>query len=302
MKTPRLWSLSGFCLLLAVCAAPVWAEEGKGAESEKEAIAKRGAAFVEAFHAGDAKALAAFWTTEGDYTDRHGKLLKGRGQIEKAFAGLFAAHRGLKVQIDSTSLKFVTPEVAIEDGSSEVVAPDGTSPSRVRYTIVHVKQQGEWLISSVRDAPYIHPTNYENLQGLEPAVGEWVGEGENGESERLVVSWSENQNFLHAEFSTQVKEVAVGSSHQWIGWDPLAKKVRSWIFDATGGFGEGAWTIEDKKWTIRTSSIHRDGKKATATLVVLFADADSLTLQSRDRTLDGESLPGTREVKLKRVK
>ena len=87
-----------------------------------------------------------------------------------------------------------------------------------------------------------------------------------------------------------------------IGWDPVAKRVRSWIFDTTGGFGEGSWTKDGKKWTIKTSSTLQDGKKATATFIFAPVDADTITLQSQDRTMDGEKLPDTKEVKMKRVK
>jgi hypothetical protein len=38
-------------------------------------------AFVDAFHKGDAKAVAAFWMPDGDYVDEHGRILKGRKAI-----------------------------------------------------------------------------------------------------------------------------------------------------------------------------------------------------------------------------
>ena len=41
--------------------------------------------------------------------------------------------------------------------------PDGAPPSRARYTIVHVQRDGEWYLSSVRDAPYAPPNNHEHL-------------------------------------------------------------------------------------------------------------------------------------------
>ncbi len=54
----------------ACFAAPLAAAEKPARENAKEeaAILKNAEAFVEAFHNGDAKALAAFWTPDGDYT------------------------------------------------------------------------------------------------------------------------------------------------------------------------------------------------------------------------------------------
>ena len=53
---------------------------------------------------------------------------------------------------------------------------------------------------------------------------------------------------------------------------------------------------------IKTTTVLRDGKKLTATDVVTRVDADTLTWQAKDRTLDGKALPDVKEVKMKRVK
>src|SRR5262249_23528752 len=161
------------------------------------ALIKNAEAFVEAFHKGDAKALAAFWTADGDYVDQTGHSLKGREAIEKAFKEFFAENKGLKVRIESHSLRFVTPDVAIEDGMTSTMAADGSPPSRARYTIVHVKKDGQWLLSSVRDAAYAPATNHEFLKNLEWAIGDWSDENDKGEVARVSFDWSPSQNFIN---------------------------------------------------------------------------------------------------------
>jgi uncharacterized protein (TIGR02246 family) len=289
-------------MVIGLAVSPAWAQPAKGGAQDKEAIAKKGEAFIEAFHKGDAKAVAAFWMPDGDYTDQTGRQLKGREAIEKAFQTFFKENKGLKVRIESDSLRFVTPEVAIEDGTSFVIAADGSPPSRARYAIVHVKKDGQWFLSSVRDAPFVAPGNYEHLRGLEWAVGDWSAQNDKGEGEHLSVAWTDNQNFLIASFGATVKGVSVGRSTHWIGWDPESKRIRSWIFDASGGFGEGAWTKDGNKWVIKTTSVLQDGKKATATFLLGRVDADTLAVQATDRTVDGKAVPDTKEFKLKRVK
>src|SRR3954469_25159297 len=101
-------------LVFALWARPGSADEDKDHDKDKAAIAKNAEAFVEAFHKGDARALAAFWAPEGYYTDQTGKCLKGREAIEKTFQGLFAENKDLKLRIDSLALRFVTPDVAVE--------------------------------------------------------------------------------------------------------------------------------------------------------------------------------------------
>jgi len=141
---------------------------------DKEAVVNNAKAFVDAFEKGDAKAVAAFWAEDGDYVDLTGRRLQGRTAIEDAFKEFFKENKGLKLRIDVKSVRFVTPDVAIEDGTSSVIPPDGSPPSQGSYTNVHVKKGGQWVLQSVHEAPYTPPGNYEHLHGLDWAVGEWV--------------------------------------------------------------------------------------------------------------------------------
>jgi uncharacterized protein (TIGR02246 family) len=302
MRTRALRFLALPALAFALAAPPAPAGQPTGDPKDRDAIAKNAEAFTEAFLRGDAKAVADLWTPDGDYTTQTGRRLKGREAIEKALRAFFSENKGLKVRIESDSLRFVTPEVAVEDGTTFVLPPDGSPPSRARYTIVHVKKDGQWFLSSVRDAPFAPPGNHERLRGLEWAVGDWSAESDKGDARHLSVSWTDNQNFLIGSFAATVKGVSVGRATHWIGWDPQAKRIRSWIFDAAGGFGEGSWTRDGDGWVIKTRSVLQDGKNATATFFLRRVDADTLTLQARDRTVDGKPAPDTPEFKLKRVK
>jgi uncharacterized protein (TIGR02246 family) len=282
---------------------PEAAQPPKGGNAADEAaLLKNAEAFVEAFQKGDAKAVAAFWTTDGDYTDMTGKRLSGRAEIEKSFTAFFAENKGVKLRIEIDALKFITPDVAIEDGMTAVLSPEGGPPSRAKYTIVHVKKDGKWSIGSVRESVYTPPSNAEHLRGLEGVIGSWAADANGGEVARISFGWSENQNFITASFTTTFKNVSIGGGTQWIGWDPAAKTIRSWSFHANGGFGEGTWTQDGKAWTIKTTAVLPDGKKATATDIVTVIDADTVSFQAKDRMLDGKPLPDIKEVKLKRVK
>jgi uncharacterized protein (TIGR02246 family) len=300
MRKRFVWFGVLYSMLFVLTGRPVLGQ-ADDREQDKAAIRKNAQAFVEAFHQGDAKAVAAFWAPDGEYTGLMGRQVKGREAIEKEFAALFAENKGLKVRIDSKSLRFVTPDVAIEEGTTAVFPAEGAPPSRAHYNIVHVKKDGQWMLGSVRETAFTPPNNYENLRGLEWAIGDWEGEGEHGVTEQLSFSWTDTQNFILATFSTKNKDMSLGSATVWIGWDPTEKRIRSWMFDEAGGFGEGSWTQDGKKWVVKSASVLQDGKKMSATHV-LTSDADTLTLQSKDRTIDGNSMPDTPEVKLKRVK
>ena len=272
-----------------------------GNAADEAALLKNAEAFVAAFGEGDAKALAAFWTPDGDFTDQLGTKLSGRKAIEKAFAEMFAENKGVKLRIDISGVRFVTPDVAVEDGTSTIIHPDGLPPARVRYTIVHVKKDGKWYLEDVRNAPYSPPSNYEHLKGLDWLIGEWVDDVEKGEAARISFEWTDNQNFVISHFTSTIRGVPMGGGTIWIGWDPNAKSVRSWMFESNGGFGQGTWTKAGAKWTSKSSATLPDGKKATATNVVTRIDANTLTWEVKERTLDGKPLPDIKAVKMKRV-
>jgi uncharacterized protein (TIGR02246 family) len=307
MRT-RLWLrlLSAVGIgLSALCADPspsAAAQPPKNANpADEKALLENAEAFVAAFNKGDARALAAFWTPEGDFTDQLGHKLVGREAIEKSFAELFGDNKGIQLRIDITGLRFVTPEVAVEDGTLAVIHPDGSAPTRARYTNVHVRKDGKWYLESVRAAPFTPPSNYEHLKGLEWLIGEWVDDAEKGDGARMSFEWTDNQNFVISRFTTTIKGVSIGGGTSWIGWDPTAKAVRSWMFDSTGGFGQGAWTRDEAKWTIKLESVLPDGKKATSTNVVTRVDANAISWEVKDRTLDGKPLPEIKAVKMKRA-
>ena len=69
---------------------------GRGASTAKEeaALQKNAEAFIEAFNKGDAKALAAFLTDDGDMVDQDGHQFKGRKAIEEDYEKLFADAEG----------------------------------------------------------------------------------------------------------------------------------------------------------------------------------------------------------------
>jgi len=270
-------------------------------KGDKEAIFNNAKAFVDAFEKGDAKAVAAFWAEDGDYVDLTGRRLQGRPAIENGFKDFFTENKGLKLRIDVNSVRFVTPDTAIEDGTTSVIPPDGTPPNQTRYSNVHVKKDGQWVLQSVREAPYTPPGNYEHLRGLEWAIGEWVDEGDGPEIDHVSFEWSPDGNFLISIQDVTVKDTSVSRATEWIGWDPATSQVHSWSFVADGSIGENIWSNEGDQWIIKTNAILPNGKKLAATNIITRNGPDAITWLAKDRTLDGKALPDVTEIKMKRV-
>jgi uncharacterized protein (TIGR02246 family) len=302
MKSAPFWIAGALALAVGLSARPALAADSDDNAADAAAMKKNAEAFAAAFDKGDAKAVAAFWTPNGDYVDETGRHMKGREEIEKAFTEFFSENKGLKVQIHTESLRFVTPDVAIEDGVTAVSEPDGGPPSRARYTVVHVKKDGKWMLGSVHDAPYAPPSNYDHLKELEWAIGDWTNDSDKGEKVEISFEWAEHQNFIHGTFDTLVKDIEVTVGTQTIAWDPIKKQIRSWTFDEDGIFGEATWTRDDNRWVIKTELVFPDGKKFAGTNIVTHVGPDAMTWQSKDRTVDGKPIPDIKEVKMKRVK
>jgi uncharacterized protein (TIGR02246 family) len=263
---------------------------------------KRAQAFIAAFNKGDAKAVAAFWTPDGDYTDMAGEKYKGRAALEKLYGKVFAENKGAKLTIHVGAVRAIGTDTAIEEGITEVVPAEGGLPSVAAFMAVLVKRDGDWYFESVHDSVARPPSNAAHFEDLEWLLGNWVGEETKGESSRASYNWAENRNFIVSSFATTVDGIPVVGGTQWIGWDAIDKQIRSYSFYSGGGIGEATWTKSDGKWLVKTTAKTSGGKKLTAVNVVTMVDADHATWQLTQLHVDGTPLPDPPLIKLKRVK
>jgi uncharacterized protein (TIGR02246 family) len=299
---PAVTLLAALAIGQHVAVGKVAGQPDQPAAKGDPALRKRAAEFVAAFDKGDAAAVAGFWTPDGDYVDQLGRQVKGRGEIQKLYEKAFAERKGATLSVAPTSGRMVTPDVAIEDGVTVVTPADGGPGTAARYTAVLVRKDDRWLLESVRESVAFPPSNAEHLEGLEWLIGDWAGEAEKGKSARASYSWAENQNFIVCSFATTLNGVPIVGGTQWIGWDASGKQVRSWTFYSEGGFGEGVWARDGDKWSAKTAATTADGKKVSVTSVVTRVDADHVTVQPTNLSVDGKAIPDAEPLKLKRLK
>jgi uncharacterized protein (TIGR02246 family) len=294
----RLFSLA--LAILAVSASAVRAEDA--AVEQKAAIAKRAEALTEAYQKGDANAVAAFWTPDGDYTNLDGTVDSGRKAIAEHFAEFFAGKKGLTLRLDVESMRFPAPDTAITESVMTAGWSGAELPSRAHLTNVLVKKDGEWMIASVRESEYVPPSNYEHLRPLEWAIGEWVEDTKGEQAGRVRFEWTQDKNFIIGLRAVGIKDVLLDNGSQRIGWDPAAKMIRSWNFESDGSFGEGSWERDGDKWVIKMSSVMRSGSLMTATTILTRVDADTIAVQGKELHVDGKALPDTPEIRMKRAR
>jgi SnoaL-like protein len=111
----RLISTAGCLIFLAL---PQGALKGDTVDpADEKAIQERNETFVAAFNRGDIKAMAASYAPDCDFLSAEGQRVKGRDAMEKYFAKGFAESKGLRLKHTHNSLRFLTPDVAIDDGA-----------------------------------------------------------------------------------------------------------------------------------------------------------------------------------------
>ena len=280
------------------CLTSVFAAEADQQTDEKMAIRQAVESYVAAFNAADAKALASMWSPEAVYTNPlSGVQVVGRDAIEQQFAGIFADSTGAKLEATTHSIDFISPGVAVESGAAKVTVADRVVEES-EYTAVYVKRDDQWLLDRVTEEDVIQvPSHYEQLKDLEWMVGHWVDQDE---AATVVTdcNWSRNENYLVRTFTVKVGDNIDLSGMQIIGWDPAAKRIRSWVFDSDGGFGTGTWTKKGNRWFVQKGGILPDGRKSSAVNIFTQLDDSTFTLQSVNRMVDGELLPNIDEVKV----
>lgn len=264
------------------------------ADDEKALDAVR-AAFTKAFDKGDAAAVAATYTETAVVIDEDGERTEGRANIEAQYADSFAESPGSTIVIQVDSLRFLGPETALEEGRTTVTPPKGAGvPEHTRFTAIYVKTDGKWLQAAVRDEASHELSPHDHLLQLEWLVGDWVNESHDA----IVATsckWADGGQFLVREFTMQTKGTPVLSGTQRIGWDPLRKQFKTWVFDSQGGHAEGYWTHSGDVWTLKLEGVRQDGTPASATNIVTRMGKDKIGWQSVDRTLGGVSIPGIDE-------
>lgn len=287
--------ITGLSIVLSTCFA---AANGRADQAEaEEAIRQNAQDYVAAYNKHDAKAVAAMWSPDAVYLDpATGEAVVGQEAIEKVFAAILADLKDAKLAVDVQSVDFVSPNVALERGTVRIISP-GAEPEETSYTAVSVKRDQKWLLDRVsEEAPHATPvSNYEHLKDLEWMIGSWIDQDE-AASVETDCQWTKNRNFINRSFAVVVDGKIDLAGIQIVGWDPIAKQIRSWVFDSDGGFAEGKWTRKGDRWLVQQTGTMADGSRSSAVNIFKQIDVNSFTWQSINREVDGNVLPNLDEV------
>jgi uncharacterized protein (TIGR02246 family) len=282
-----------FLGLLATIFLGILAFGGQGqppSSKGEQAVRKAAAGYFEAMNKGNLDDLVAFLEPDADFIDEDGKTTRGLDALRARFKAMLPGLKGSKIRGKVYSVKFLRPDVALVDGAMEIASADGTRDSN-RYALVWVKSGDRWRISSARDLPAevedVPSLTYPQLKSLEWLVGDWVDDSGKG-AVKIKCKWASNKSFLVMDYEVKGEGADPLLVTQRIGWDPVNNRVRSWVFDSTGGFGEGYWQRDGNRWVVGATGILADGGTGGATNVYEFKNENSFHYRSVDRDIDGQ--------------
>ena len=299
-KITRAGSIELAVVIAVVCvtwAGSAIAQKADRYPKDESAIRSGAESYVQAFNKGDAESLASHWAEDAEYILPSGEHLKGRDKIEQAFKKFFSDNQGIQVQVAISEIRFPRHNEAVEEGSA-VVSRTGEKPKELTYEVRYVKRKAAWKIAHVEET-FSAPSNYEHLKELEWLIGEWVDDSEVSDVETLA-QWTKNKNFITLSFRVQFEGRPALEGTQVIGWDPSVKSIKSWVFDSLGGFGQGVWSREGSRWTVRTTGVLITGEKTSAINIYTALDENTFTFSSIGREINGEPQPNIEEVRVVR--
>jgi uncharacterized protein (TIGR02246 family) len=261
-----------------------------GLTADEQQVRQGVVAFVQQYNAHKADALAALFAADARMIFRDGTEVNGREGIKQSFEEAFKEGPKSAVSVVVDSIRFLTPDVAVEEGTTSMFPDGDTLTAKSRYTVVHLKKDGRWLMQSVRVVEEQSLSAYGELQPLEWLIGEWIDEGRT-ETVHTKFRWDDNKSFLLEEFQVVREGSVVLKGTQRIGWDPQAKQIRSWTFDSAGGFGEATWTQADGSWICKARAVTADGTSASATRSLIRSTPDRVIWVATERIAGDEQLP-----------
>jgi len=102
-------------------------------------------AFMDAAAKGDAAALAALYTADGEAFPPNGEMAKGRQAIQGMWKS--ALDSGIaKVDLVTTEAQPAGANLAFEVGTYALQTKDGKTADRGKYVVVWKKENGRWML------------------------------------------------------------------------------------------------------------------------------------------------------------
>lgn len=304
--------------LLVVQAALAQQAGTSGPPADVAAVRAAASAYREALAKGDAAAVKTAWVAEGDIVDGWGNRLRP-DEIAAANRGPAAANRPRpEFRSSETDLRFITADVAVEDGTVDVVLPGMQTSIEGWFSALWVRSGGSWKLAGLRESERPVVADSEMLADLDWMVGDWTltveeaggAKGANSSAREpataMSVRWDPGRAFLVREVRTPTAategDAGVVEVHQRIGWDPVVRRIRSWSFSSDGSRGEATWFRDGDSWVAVQTGIMPDGRQNSVVNIYSHDGGDRCIWRVLPDALDVDDARPTRATWVRTAK
>jgi ketosteroid isomerase-like protein len=170
-----------FAMILAAVSTSVTLPLASGQESDTAisaadvtAIRAAATAYRAALAKEDAAAIKAAWTEDGDTVDGWGNLYDSKDTATLSGTAADATGPRPDVRVGETRLRLITRDVAIEDGTVDVVLPGMKSPIEGSFTAIWARRGAGWKLAGLRESERPVSVDGDMLEDLDWMVGDWT--------------------------------------------------------------------------------------------------------------------------------
>ncbi len=262
-------------------------------DADRQAIARAAETFASAFNSGDAKAVAAMWTENGESRDADGTTFVGRAAIAKGYADYFKANPDAKLEVLVRSIRFPAKDMAVEEGLLRHLPEPKGLPYTTSYVAVLAREGGSWRIalSSATAA------GHNRLEDLDWLAGEWTGKIKDATVTLSFVRHAQKP-LLTASFTRTGPGQEKVAGNIRIAFDPETGQIRSWSFEDDGAHSQSLWVCDGKSWILDSRGVLADGTRTAERIVLQRVAPDIITWRSIDRAVGDRHLPDTPPTRL----
>jgi uncharacterized protein (TIGR02246 family) len=246
------------------------------------------AAYADAYNKRDYQALAAQWTDRAELVEG-GARVAGRDAIVASIRGWLERHPQAKLAVTVNAVEHVAGPLARVRGTLAFTKKPGEKPMETQFESLRVLEDGSWRIAE----SLVAPSPAAALDDLAWLVGTWQAtDAKEGTTVTLTYEKAVGGHALVGRTKIVPKQGDTIEAIDLIHADRATGLVRSWLFDSTGARAEGVFASDGTAFNRTFAGTPADGSGRTAwTQVIVPGGEGRFTLQSIDRSLDGQPLP-----------
>lgn len=251
-------------------------------------VRKASAAYADAYNKRDYPALAAQWTERAELVEG-GARVEGRDAIVASIRSWLERHPQAKLAVTVTDVDHVAGPLARVRGTLAFTKKPGDKPVESPFESLRVLEDGSWRIAE----SIVAPSPDAALDDLAWLVGSWQAtDAQEGTAVTLTYEEAVGGHALVGRTKIVPKQGETIEALDLIHADRATGLVRSWLFDSTGARAEGVFSSDGTAFNRTFAGTPADGAGRTRwTQVIVPGGEGRFTLQSIDRSLEGQPLP-----------